>query len=186
MTNRQKNIENNLRNKLFAVLLSVRTSHTIWLQKTYIISCSNSFGRSLVALLPRVVVAGSQNLRGCALSVYTSVNKFLSLLCEPATKICTRRQVRRKQTSSRRNGLLSSALQRRRSSNFSEVTSIGHSLPRGCTVVQHRSWVSGARMLSAEKRHRSRNSRKNSKRWRIFTGIGNAESFHTMRSLSIM
>lgn len=180
MNNQQKNIENNLQNKLFAVLLSVRDGRTHGNSEIY----SILIGRIPVSFLLCVVTAVSQTEGMCPL--FVSVTKFLSNVCETATKICTRRQVRRKQTSSRRNRLLSSALQRRRSSNFSEVTFIGRSLLRVCTVVLHRSWVSGAKMLSAEERHRSKNSRKNSKRWRTFTGIGNAESFHTMRALSIM
>ena len=184
MNNQQKNIENNLQNKLFAVLLSVPTGREYTAAKDILVSCSNLSGRSLVALLPCVVVTCWQTRE--ATPSFCAYNKFLTYKCQQVSKICTRRQVRRKQTSSRRNRLHSSALQRRRSSNFSEVTSIGRSLLRVCTVVPHRSWVSGARMLSAEERHRSKNSRKNSKRWKTFTGIGNAESFHTMRALSIM
>ena len=181
MNNRQKNIENNLQNKLFAVLLSVPNSCNYTASK-YIATSLGTYP-CFVSTLCSYGCLATERIRPFFVSIYA---KFLSNVCQTATKICTRRQVRRKQTSSRRNRLHSSALQRRRSLNFSEVTSIGRLLLKVCTVVQHRSWVSGARMLSEEERHRSRNSRKNSKRWRTFTGIDNAESFPTMRALSIM
>lgn len=88
---------------MFCLPLSLRNSRYYTATKNILVSCSNSFGRSLVALLPRVVVAVSQNQRGCALSLYTYVKRIFDLQCETASRIRRRRKVRPKQTYSLRN-----------------------------------------------------------------------------------
>lgn len=93
-----------LANQIFCLPLSLRTGRECTTTKDILVSCSNSVGRSLVALLPRVVVTCSQNKRGCALSFYTYVKRIFDLQCEQVSRIRSRRKVRPKQTSRPRNG----------------------------------------------------------------------------------
>ena len=67
-----------LANKMFCLPLSLANGRECTTTKDILVSCSNLFGRSLVALLPRVVVTVCQNKRGCALSLYTYSNEFLT------------------------------------------------------------------------------------------------------------
>lgn len=70
-----------------------------------LVSSSKQFGRSLVALLPRVVVTVCQN-KEAAPSFYThTLTKFLTYKWQTVSKICSRRKVRRVQTYSLRNRL---------------------------------------------------------------------------------
>lgn len=78
-----------LQNRKDFVGLSLRTSREYTATKYILDSCSNSFGRSLVAHLHSCSRGWFAKLRGCALSVYTYVIRFLSLQCEPATRICS-------------------------------------------------------------------------------------------------
>lgn len=94
-----------LRNQKFCVHLLLPNRREYTTTKDILVSCSNLFGRSLVALLPRVVVTVWQNKRGCALSVYTYIKRIFDLQCQTVSRICSRRKVRRVQTYSLRNRL---------------------------------------------------------------------------------
>lgn len=100
-----KNIKKCLRNQKFCVHLLLPNRREYTTTKDILVSCSNLFGRSLVALLPRVVVTVWQNKRGCALSVYTYIKRIFDLQCQTVSRICSRRKVRRVQTYSLRNRL---------------------------------------------------------------------------------
>ena len=99
------NIKKCLRNQKFCVHLLLPNRREYTTTKDILVSCSNLFGRSLVALLPRVVVTVWQNKRGCALSVYTYIKRIFDLQCQTVSRICSRRKVRRVQTYSLRNRL---------------------------------------------------------------------------------
>ena len=118
-----KNIKKCLRNQKFCVHLLLPNRREYTTTKDILVSCSNLFGRSLVALLPRVVVTVWQNKRGCALSVYTYIKRIFDLQCQTVSRICSRRKVRRVQTYSLRNRLnLSLTSRTRRSQNlFAEL-----------------------------------------------------------------
>lgn len=73
-----KNTANYLAKSETLPMFALRTGRECTTTKDILVSCSNSFGRSLVALLPRVVVTCSQNKRGCALSLYPYLNEFLT------------------------------------------------------------------------------------------------------------
>lgn len=123
---------------MFCLPLSLRTSRECTTTKDILVSCSNSFGCSLVALLPRVVVTGSQNKRGYALSFYTYINRIFDLQCEPVSRIRSRRKVRPSQTYSLRNRLhLLISCRKSSSSNFYRAISRTLSRPRNSTVRQY-------------------------------------------------
>lgn len=95
-----------LRNQKFCVHLLLPNRREYTTTKDILVSCSNLFGRSLVALLPRVVVTVWQNKRGCALSVYTYIKRIFDLQCQTVSRILQpAHKVRRVQTYSLRNRL---------------------------------------------------------------------------------
>lgn len=104
--------------------------------KYILVSCSNLFGRSLVALLPRVVVTVWQNKRGCALSLHTYLKQIFDLQCQTVSKICNRRKVRPSQTYSLRNRQINPAII---GIPFTQTNSDGRYLPSNATYTAWKS-----------------------------------------------
>ena len=78
-----------LQNRKDFVGLSLRNRREYTTTKDILIEGSKQFGRSLVALLPRVVVTVSQKQGGCALSLYTYIKRIFDLQCETVSRICS-------------------------------------------------------------------------------------------------
>lgn len=90
---------------MFCLSLSLPTGRECTTTKDILVSCSNLFGRSLVALLHSCSRDLLANKRGCALSFYTYVKRIFDLQCQQVSRIRSRRRVRPSQTYSLRNRL---------------------------------------------------------------------------------
>lgn len=78
MTKFEKYSVKSLANQMFCLPLSLPTGRECTTTKDILVSCSNSFGRSLVALLPRVVVTCWQTREAAPFLVIHTLNEFLT------------------------------------------------------------------------------------------------------------
>lgn len=155
----KKNITKNLAVSKEVANIAMRTSCEYTATNYILVSCSKKFGRSLVAHLHSCSRGWFAKQRGCALFLYPYINQIFDLQCEPASRICSRRKVRRAQTYSLRNRLL--LLTSSRSvSLWNSLTDIlrNLSLLRAFTAVRFRLLASGATTSSKVATPRCTNS----------------------------
>lgn len=140
----EKYSKKSLANQMFCLPLPLPTGRECTTTKDILVSCSNSFGRSLVALLHSCSRDLLANKRGCALSFCTYINRIFDLQCQQVSRIRSRCKVRPQQTSRPRNGRISTNSQRASSSNSYRAISRTRSRPKNSTAQRPRSSLAGA------------------------------------------